>query len=80
MPLRFGARGDFTFDATPTEAQVRAVVGRASRSYRIDGTGIYTATDLTDGTVRWPMIRAIEELGQAGMVLGRAPQWGEGSS
>ncbi len=40
-------------------------------SYRIDGTGLYTAHELADGTVRWPMVRAIEELGPAGMALAR---------
>jgi hypothetical protein len=128
--------GTFTFDATPTEAQLRAVMRRAGRSalmilrglgvvlivygfaqlfdaefppsfaigmavagvlvvvflpryklrramrttvarlgrptsYRIDDTGISTASDLSNGTIRWPMVRAIEELGQAGVVMAR---------
>lgn len=47
-----------------------AKLGRPT-SYRIDEVGIYTATDLSDGTIRWPMVRAIEELPQVGVVLAK---------
>lgn len=44
-----------------SRALVKTTLKRAGRltSYRIDSDGIWTANDLVEGLVRWPMVKAV---------------------